>query len=57
MHPNTQLLQRFFTALNDHDHEARACYYPPRATFRDIAFDLDRVTRIHGMWFMICDGE
>ena len=31
-----------------------SCYHPD-ATFHDIAFDLKRRARIHGMWHMICE--
>ena len=56
MHPNGLLLQRLFTALDDHDHEAMAACYAPAATFRDIAFDLEGKRKIHAMWQMICEG-
>lgn len=57
MHPNTELLKRLFTALNDHDHRAMAACYHPAATFHDIAFDLRPANRIHGMWHMVCEGS
>jgi hypothetical protein len=31
--------------------------YAPAASFRDIAFDLDGKSQIHGMWQMICEGS
>lgn len=57
MHPNQQLLERFFTALNEHDAEAMAACYTPDARFRDIAFDHMGRDRIHEMWRMICSGD
>jgi hypothetical protein len=55
MHPNAALLHRLFTALNHDDHQKMASCYQPEAKFHDIAFDLKRRTRIHGMWHMICE--
>jgi ketosteroid isomerase-like protein len=55
MHPNATLLNRLFTALNEDDHATMAACYHPEATFHDIAFDLQRRPRIHGMWHMICE--
>jgi hypothetical protein len=57
MHPNGQLLQRLFTALDDHDHSTMADCYAPAASFHDIAFDLDGKAQIHGMWRMICESS
>jgi hypothetical protein len=57
MHPNHERLNRLYTALNDHDHEAVAECYAPAARFRDIAFDWDRRDDIHDMWRMICHGD
>jgi SnoaL-like protein len=56
MHANGVLLQRLFTALDDHDHATMASCYHPAATFRDIAFDLSGQSRIHAMWHMICEN-
>ena len=57
MHPNRELLDRFFTALNRHDADAMAACYTPDAHFRDIAFDRKGRDRIHEMWRMICSGD
>lgn len=54
MHTNGVLLQRLFTALNQHDHTTMASCYHPEATFRDIAFDLTNSKSIQDMWNMIC---
>lgn len=56
-HPNAALLTRLFTALNRQDHEAMAACYHPEAHFRDIAFNLHGVEKIHDMWRMICDTD
>ncbi len=57
MHPNALLLQRLFSSLNQHDHEAMAACYHSRATFTDIAFDLRGKEQIHAMWHMICQPD
>ena len=56
MHTNGVLLQRLFTALDDHDHRTMAGCYHPAATFRDIAFDLAGESEIRAMWHMICEN-
>ena len=57
MHPNADVLNRLFTALNQHDHKTMAECYDENATFTDIAFELDGRKRIHAMWNMICEGD
>jgi len=57
MHANAALLQRLFTALDQHDHQTMGTCYHSAATFRDIAFDLRGKQRIQGMWHMICEGS
>lgn len=56
MHPNGTLLQRLYSALDRHDHQAMgACYHPTKeVVFHDIAFDLADRKRILAMWHMIC---
>lgn len=56
-HPNAVTLQRLFTALDQHDHATMAACYHPRATFRDIAFDLRGKREIHAMWHMACQTD
>jgi hypothetical protein len=57
MHANAILLNKLFTALDMHDHEAMASCYHKDAHFRDIAFDLKGRAQIHRMWRMICSGD
>lgn len=57
MNTNAALLQRLFTALDQHDHPTMAACYHSEATFRDIAFDLRGRKQIHSMWHMICEGD
>ena len=54
-HANVALLRRLFASLQARDHKAMAECYAPRATFHDIAFDLDTREKIHAMWRMICE--
>jgi ketosteroid isomerase-like protein len=57
MHPNSAILQRLFTALDQHDHRTMgACYHPRKQLiFEDIAFSLRERKRILAMWHMICE--
>jgi SnoaL-like domain len=57
MHTNAVLLQRLFSSLNQHDHEAMAACYHSQSTFTDIAFDLRGRQQIHAMWHMICQPD
>lgn len=57
MHDNAQRLEKFFAALNQHDHRTMANFYHPDARFRDIAFHLKGRKDIHAMWHMICEGD
>ena len=57
MHPNAALLDRLFRNLDLHRAGRMAECYHPKATFRDIAFDLHGKDEIHAMWRMICGGD
>jgi ketosteroid isomerase-like protein len=57
MHPNAQLLQRLYSSLGRHDHQAMTDCYHPDATFHDIAFDLQGKDQIGSMWRLICSGD
>src|SRR3954452_15037205 len=57
MHANAGLLQRLYTALDTHDHRTMASCYHPEARFRDIAFDLQGIRKIHSMWHMISETD
>src|SRR2546425_11048134 len=56
-HANAVLLQRLYTSLGQHDHQAMADCYHSEAAFSDIAFDLRGRKQIHAMWHMICQGD
>jgi ketosteroid isomerase-like protein len=57
MHPNTALLAQLFAAEDRHQHLEMAFCYHPDASFKDIAFELDGIQRIHAMWHMICETD
>jgi ketosteroid isomerase-like protein len=57
MHANAALMERLFTGLDQHDHQAMAACYHADATFTDIAFDLRGQKQIHAMWHMISEGD
>ena len=53
----TEVLERLFTCLNEHDHVGMAACYHPDAVFRDIAFALRGRKRIHAMWHMVSEAD
>jgi ketosteroid isomerase-like protein len=55
MHSNASLLNKFYEAVQVHDHETIADCYHPMAMFKDIAFELEGKKKIHAMWRMIAD--
>lgn len=57
MHPNEQLLAKYFECLNDHDSKGMANCYHEEATFHDIAFNLNGKKQIYAMWDMICSDN
>jgi hypothetical protein len=57
MHPNSEVLTRLFTALQQHNHQSMANCYDEDATFTDIAFEINGKKRIQAMWHMICEGD
>lgn len=52
-----QLLERFYAAVQRHDHEAIAACYTEDASFQDIAFSLSGRGEIHAMWRMIAASD
>lgn len=57
MNPNSDLLQKLYSSLNQRLAEPMADCYHPAATFHDIAFDLRGKNEIRAMWRMICSGD
>lgn len=56
MHPNAQLLQRFYTAFSALDAAAMQACYAPDARFDDEAFSLQGAAQIGAMWRMLCEA-
>lgn len=54
MHPNAELLTRFYTAFAALDDAAMATCYAPDARFRDEVFELDGRDEVAAMWGMLC---
>jgi limonene-1,2-epoxide hydrolase len=55
MHPNAELLTRFYTAFAALDWKTMQACYAPAARFRDEAFTLEGATQIGTMWRMLCE--
>jgi len=53
VHPNAQLVDRFYAAFAQRDAAAMAACYAPDAAFRDPAFDLAGAD-VGAMWAMLC---
>ncbi|SOD71403.1 SnoaL-like protein [Jatrophihabitans sp. GAS493] len=53
MHPNEELIHRFYRALNDKDAETMGACYADTATFTDPAFGRLNATEVRGMWSML----
>ncbi len=54
MHPNAQLLQRFYEAFQRRDGETMAACYHPDAQFSDPVFTDLRGAQVGAMWRMLC---
>lgn len=54
MHPNAELIQRFYTAFAARDHQTMADCYRPDAHFSDPAFPHLEGSKISAMWRMLC---
>ena len=53
MHPNVELLQRFYLAFSRRDHTAMAACYHAQAHFSDEVFELHGA-KVPAMWRMLC---
>ncbi len=53
MHPNAQLIERFYAAFAKRDHATMTACYAPDATFADEVFTL-KGEQIGQMWHMLC---
>jgi len=55
MHPNAELLKRFYDAFARKDGQAMADCYAPDATFTDAVFQGLEGPEVGGMWKMLCE--
>lgn len=56
MHPNAQLITRFYTAFQNRDAETMAACYHPDVTFSDPVFIGLKGERARNMWRMLCSS-
>lgn len=56
-HPNAQVIERFYGALNARDGATMAALYAPGASFEDPAFGPLDGAAAGDMWRMLTDGE
>jgi len=54
MHPNQALIETFYRAFQQKDHETMASCYHPDVRFRDEAFELSG-KEVAAMWHMLCE--
>lgn len=54
MHPNAELITRFYEAFQRLDHVAMKACYHPEATFSDPVFPDLRGPQVGEMWHMLC---
>lgn len=54
MHPNGEIIQRFYSCFQLRDGVCMSNYYHPEATFSDPVFGTLRGSEIGSMWRMLC---
>ena len=54
MHPNAQLIEKFYTAFQSRDADGMCACYHPEVTFTDPAFGILRGAQAASMWRMLC---
>ena len=54
MHPNAELIQRFYSAFEERDHQTMAACYRADAVFSDPVFRHLEGAEIGAMWRMLC---
>jgi ketosteroid isomerase-like protein len=54
MHPNAELIRRFYTAFGERDHQTMAACYRADAVFSDPVFPRLEGAEICAMWRMLC---
>lgn len=54
MHPNAQLIEKFYTAFQSRNADGMCACYHPEVTFTDPAFGTLRGAQATAMWQMLC---
>ncbi len=54
MHPNAELLTRFYSAFQKRDHEGMKACYHPEVSFSDPVFPSLQGWQVSAMWHMLC---
>lgn len=57
MHPNAELIARFYSAFADQDAAAMGSCYDPSVTFSDPVFPELDYPHVTAMWRMFCSGR
>lgn len=55
MHPNAELIERFYTSFSQRNHAGMIASYSPAASFSDAVFTLQG-KQAGAMWHMLCEG-
>jgi ketosteroid isomerase-like protein len=55
MHPNAQLIEKFYTAFQSRNADGMCACYHPEVTFTDPAFGILHGTRATSMWRMLVE--
>ncbi|HNB70086.1 MAG TPA: nuclear transport factor 2 family protein [Acidobacteriota bacterium] len=55
MHPNEQLINKFYSSFQKRDHVGMNECYHPNAEFTDEAFVGLKGKEVHAMWHMLCE--
>ena len=55
MHPNAQLIEKFYTAFQSHNADGMVACYHPDVTFTDPAFGTLRGAQASSMWRMLVE--
>ena len=57
MHPNADLIARFYSAFQSRDHQSMAACYSNQATFSDPVFPSLDAEQVRAMWRMFCTSD
>ena len=57
MHPNEELLRKFYASFHNKNYEGMIQYYLPEVEFSDPLFDLIKGEAVAAMWSMLCKNS